>query len=700
MDKPICRNPMEPFPLSDEYQIITERTPMNLQLFAGDPIDWRRVYETQPPEDPEDATTFTPTPIFKTPYENSTADPTVEDDLDDDEEVISEPIFMPRLSITDKNLSYFSNGEMVIADEEGNLSTASVDEDGALSTTPIQINGEMIQDESIPGSKMMENTITSRELDMEDLFSDSALLNQLVAANIDTDDLFLNDQFIEKLTDRIAAHPIDSLQIVDGAITRAKIEDAAIDLAKIDVANIDWASIANLVAEIATIAQAQITTANIREADIDWANIATLAAEIATIAQAQITTANIREADIDWANIATLVAEVASISKAQMTTANIENANIDWANITTLAAIVASLARAEITTANIEQANINWVAIGSLTTAIANIATARIENAQIDYAHIADLVTGTALIREGVNGKLFVDRLAVSSANIVELSVGALMIKGNDGKFYRLEVDEDGEVTTEVADVGEDNIADNTIPGTKIIEDSITARELNVSSIFADAALINAIKAANIDVADLFASEAYVNNLHTSLIQSDIGVSLDISSNESITLKVDKSMYEDDMDAIQDSLGDVNTTIQQARDSILLEVKDSLEDDYVKKTVLQASLDGITVTHQQAVSDVSSELNGYKSYVETYQRFSSDGIELGKKGGKFTALLSNEALEFCESGNAIASISNQKMIIKRAEVSDSLGIGTNDEDTGFFDLAMTPEGMGITWREA
>ena len=366
MDKPISQNPMEPFPLSDECQFIRERMPMNLQRFAIDEIDWRRIYETQPPEDLDEGETFIHTPVFKTPSENSTDDPTTDDDVDDDESVIREPIFMPRLSITDKNLSYLSNGEMVIADEEGNLSTASVDEDGAMSTTPIQINGEMIQEESIPGSRLMENAITSRELDMEDLFSDSALLNQLVAANIDTDDLFLNDQFIEKLTDRIAAHPIDSLQIVDGAITRAKIGDAAIGAAQIDAANINWASIANLVADISQIAKAQITTANIREANIDWANIANLAADVAAIAKAQIDTASIREANIDWANIETLATAAASIAKTQITTANIIDANISWAQIT------------------------------SLTTSIASIAAAHIENLEV----------GNLMVR-GANGKMF-----------------------------------------------------------------------------------------------------------------------------------------------------------------------------------------------------------------------------------------------------------------------------------------------------
>lgn len=43
---------------------------------------------------------------------------------------------------------------------------------------------------------------------------------------------------------------------------------------------------------------------------------------------------------------------------------------------------------------------------------------------------------------------------------------------------------------------------------------TITARELNVASIFADEALMGAITAANIDVSSLFAAEAFIAQLN------------------------------------------------------------------------------------------------------------------------------------------------------------------------------------------
>ena len=183
---------------------------------------------------------------------------------------------------------------------------------------------------------------------------------------------------------------------------------------------------------------------------------------------------------------------------------------------------LAAIAVAQITTANIQNAKIEWAEIANLTAEIAKIANAQIGTATIDYAKIVDATLGTAIITEGVGGKLLINRLAVTEANMVSLTVGALMVKAEDGSFKQLVVGSDGNVTGKTVEVEGDNIAAATIPGGKLIENTITARELNVGSIFADEALIRAIKAANIDVADLFAAKATITALDSWLISTSV----------------------------------------------------------------------------------------------------------------------------------------------------------------------------------
>ena len=203
---------------------------------------------------------------------------------------------------------------------------------------------------------------------------------------------------------------------------------------------------------------------------------------------------------------------------------------------------LAAIAVAQITTANIDHANIQWAQIQNLAAEIATVASAEIGTAKISFAKIYDLVSDTAIITEGVGGQLYINRLAVTDANVVSLTAGALMLKAANGNFVRLIADGQGGVTTETVTVEGDNIAAATIPGGKLIQNTITARELNVSQIFADQALVRAIKASNIDVADLFAAQATINALDSYIIQAStiqaLEGQLNVWANDKISLAI------------------------------------------------------------------------------------------------------------------------------------------------------------------
>lgn len=269
----------------------------------------------------------------------------------------------------------------------------------------------------------------------------------------------------------IGSGSISGRMIKLGSIGTGALQDGAVNSLKIALAAINYAHI-----DEAAINQLSVNA------------VTAIRADIRQLVAGQITTDQ-------------LYADLAAIAVAQITTANISNANIDWATIANLTAAIANIANAQ---------------IGS-----ASIGTAQIKDAKIDWAKIYDLTADTAIISEGVGGKLYIARLAVTEANMTSLTVGELMVKAEDGSFKRLTVDADGNVTAETVQVEGGNVADATISGGKLIENTITARELNVESIFADTALIRAIKAANIDVSDLFAAEATISALNSWLIKAD-----------------------------------------------------------------------------------------------------------------------------------------------------------------------------------
>lgn len=298
--------------------------------------------------------------------------------------------------------------------------------------------------------------------------------------------------------------------------------------------------------------RATIGYAKIAQAAIDQLSADSLTAQIAHINALTAGTIDADKLTAAWAKLYTIVAEKITAGEvtadtltavmAKLTKASVEYAEINWAQIANLTAAIAKIAKAQITKANIEEANIDWAEIKNLTAAIADIANANIGTAKIDWAKIYDLTADTAIITEGVGGKLYIARLAVTEANMTSLTVGELMVKAADGSFKRLTVGADGNVSAETVQVEGDNVANATISGGKLIENTITARELNVESIFADKALIRAIKAANIDVSDLFAAEATISALDSWLIRAStitaLEGKLDVWASEKITLAV------------------------------------------------------------------------------------------------------------------------------------------------------------------
>ena len=333
------------------------------------------------------------------------------------------------------------------------------------------------------------------------------------------------------VADALEGSVISARQLASGSITGAKLALNSVGSGQLQSGSVGSLQIKNAAIGSAHIQDASIMRAHIAEALIDVLNVNALSA----------VTAKIKELAAGAITADELYSSIAMIATAQITTANIVNANIDWAQIERLAADIAEISKAQITTANINEANIDWTAITPLSAAVASMVKADIGTADIDWAHIKDLATDTAIITQGTAGELYIAKLAVTEANMVSLTVGELVVKGKDGHFYSVSVDESGNVVSTLKQVSNDDVADLSINGgEKIIEGSITAQTLNVQNIFGDNAVIRSMIAANLDVDTLFAREATINALNAT----------DITSNTYLRLMVAGKADKNDMDAL------------------------------------------------------------------------------------------------------------------------------------------------------
>ena len=153
-----------------------------------------------------------------------------------------------------------------------------------------------------------------------------------------------------------------------------------------------------------------------------------------------------------------------------------------------------------------------------LNAAIATIADAQIETATIGYAQIVDADIQNLIAHDAVTDRYFIDKLAVRSAQMVQATVGELIIKTSDNKYYRLDIDEYGalsptEVTSSLTNA--EKTAGVTSDGhSAIIETDLTVGDLSASNMKAINALIDKITASRIDVDELFARQATINELN------------------------------------------------------------------------------------------------------------------------------------------------------------------------------------------
>jgi hypothetical protein len=75
------------------------------------------------------------------------------------------------------------------------------------------------------------------------------------------------------------------------------------------------------------------------------------------------------------------------------------------------------------------------------------------------HAIIKDLVAGTAIFSTGIGDSLYLSRLVVTEANIAALTLGNLMMQDSDGDWYKISLDENGNVQTTLVEVQSANVS-------------------------------------------------------------------------------------------------------------------------------------------------------------------------------------------------------------------------------------------------
>ena len=318
-------------------------------------------------------------------------------------------------------------------------------------------------------------------------------------------------------------------KIGDGTISSGALSDGIINARHVQAESINTDALqAGCVTAIKIAANA--ITADKLDAD-------TVDAKIANIVLANLTTANIQNANISWADIETLNAAIANISKA-----HINDADIDWANITKLTAVVG-----EIAVAKIQNATISTAQIDNLAAVIASAVHLEVQTGNFTLAEIKNLLSNALILQEGVADSMMITNLAVTSANLLNATIDKLVLKGSDGKYYRVFIGADGTIQTEEVTVTDGEIeAGETGDGRQIVATTANVGSLNATTVKASQAIIGTIFTESLTAGKITANEALIASMTAPLLYTTaitaLGNSLDLSANESIRLTVGSSL--------------------------------------------------------------------------------------------------------------------------------------------------------------
>lgn len=412
-----------------------------------------------------------------------------------------------------------------------------------LGTVADTVEGNIISARQLPsgiitGSKLAINSVGAGQLQ-----SGAVGSLQIRMAAIET--AHIQDAAISKA--KIGEAAVGTAQIEDAAIIRAKIAQGAIGSAQIDDASITRAKIGEAAIGAAQIEDGVITSAKIGAGEIQEANI-----HDGAITHAKITDGAIRNAHIENGAI-----DTAKIADAVITNAKIDGAAIGTANIQDGAIVRAKILDGEIVTAKIADLAVTGAKIADLAVTTAKIAQAAITNAQIANAAVgtAQIALGaitSALIAQGAIGTAQIEDGSITNAKIVDLtankinagtlSVERLIIRGSDQSLIYA-INNMGElVSAQVDTIDGYVLTERTITADKIVAHSITANELAAQTITANEILAGTITGNEIAAASIAGSNIKAGTLTASHVTADFGEALDLSSNQSVVISVEKAL--------------------------------------------------------------------------------------------------------------------------------------------------------------
>lgn len=484
----------------------------------------------------------------------------------------------------------------------------------------------------------------------------------------------------------------------------------------LDTVVADKVGTGELIAIQASIDNLNANKLSVKDAELKYATIEKLNAENATI-NGKLTAyeASIEGLKADKIDASEVEAKYATIKSLEATDAKFDNLDATYAKVTALDAQKARIDDLDANKLSAESADIRYAKID-----FANINKAAVEKIFSESGIIKDLI-----VSEGrITGELVGVRIKGDVIEGGTVIADKLVVKGSNGLYYKLNT-EGGATTSEQVS---DEDLQNGLSGSIIVAKSITAEKVAVDDLVAFGATIGGfhITATDIETNKPGAiysgtKESAENTTRGIYLDNEGQIVLGDEKNYLKFYKVDENNYSFEISLVKALQEDVNSNAQDIQS---LPKRDDLAGLQSKITEQGEQIDGLTNTTNKLAGNISAnatavadldgritssdgaiqKLNEYVNTLLGPAAYIREGtvkdtdnsdlpcLELGQEGSDFKVRITNKEIQFIDGQSIPAYISNQKLVIEKADVDNELRFGNfiwKERENG---------NMGLVWE--
>ena len=490
-----------------------------------------------------------------------------------------------------------------------------------------------------------------------------------------------------------ASSPAARKQSVDDVIDQiTEVEILVADKVSTGDLDTERGRINTLVSENATIKERLTASeANIENLEANKIGVDELNAQKARIDDLETNMLTVGAADIKYATIESLEATDGDFRNLESDYASFKNATTD-----NLTAVNASITSLDANYANIDFANIGEAAVEKFY-AVSGI----IQNLTIETGVVVKELVGVLISGDLIKGNT--------------IQADRLIVRGEDGLYYKLNVDALGETTA-----SSDPKYQNGLDGSVIIAKSVTAEQVSVSDLVAFGATIGGFHITNNSIYS-GTKESAANTTLGLYLDNEGQIALGDEKNYLKFYKEDGTNYVFEISLVKALQEDVNSnaediqslpkqtdleglqeqiTGQGERIDGLRDTTNKLADDISANANAVEGLDERITSSDGAIQKLNASVNtllGPAAYIREGTVKDDDGselpcLELGKEGSAFKVRITNKEIQFIDGQSIPAYISNQKLVIEKADVDNELRFGNfvwKERENG---------NMGLVWE--